>query len=76
MPVSVMAPPKLRRSTICCAEAGVGKGLCPSGEGFVGCDRDGDILFAFCQYLEEEFGAAPVEFHVAEFVDHEEVDAP
>lgn len=33
------------------------------------------FLFAFGEYLEEEFGAAAVEFHVAEFVDDEQVNA-
>jgi hypothetical protein len=38
-------------------------------------DGDAVLLFAFGEDLEEEFGAAPVEFHVAEFVDAEQVDA-
>ena len=44
------------------------------GERLVGRDRDGVLLFAFREDLEEEFGAASVEFHVPELVDHEQVD--
>ena len=33
------------------------------------------LLFAFGEDLEEQFGAAAVEFHVAELVDAEQVDA-
>ena len=32
------------------------------------------FLLAFGQHLEEEFGAAAIEFHVAEFVDAEQID--
>lgn len=38
------------------AQAGVGEGFGPAGEGFVGGDRDGVLLFAFGEDLEEEFG--------------------
>jgi hypothetical protein len=41
----------------------------------VGGDRDGVLLLALGEDLEEELGAAAVEFHVAELGDHEEVDA-
>lgn len=44
-------------------------------EGLVGGHRDGVLLFAFGEDLEEEFGAAAVEFHVAELVDDEQVNA-
>ncbi len=57
------------------AESGVGEGLAPAGEGVVGGDGDGVLLLAFGEDLEEEFGAAAVELHVAEFVDAEQVDA-
>jgi hypothetical protein len=33
------------------------------------------FFFALGQHLKEQFGAMPVEFHVAEFVDAEEIDA-
>jgi hypothetical protein len=38
-------------------------------ERLVGGDRDGRLLLAFGEDLEEKFGAAFVEFHVAQFVD-------
>ncbi len=57
------------------AEAGVGEGLGPAAEGFVGRDRDRVLLLAFGEDLEEEFGTAAVEFEVAEFVEAEQVDA-
>src|SRR5690606_2550061 len=57
------------------AEPGVAEGLCPAAEGLVGRDRDGCLLLAFGEDLEEEFGPAAVELHVAELVDAEQVDA-
>ena len=59
----------------CCAQAGVGEGVGPGGEGLVGGDRDGVLLLSFGEDLEQQFGASPVEFQVAELVNHEEVDA-
>jgi hypothetical protein len=56
------------------AQAGVGEGLGPAAEGFVGRDCDGGLLFAFGEDLEEEFGAAPVELEVAQFIQTEQVD--
>jgi hypothetical protein len=44
-------------------------------EGLVGGDGDAVLLLPFGQDLKEEFGAVAVEFHVAEFVDAEQVDA-
>ena len=38
-------------------------------------NRDGVLLLPLGQDLEEELGAAAVEFHIAELVDHEQVDA-
>ena len=57
------------------AQAGVGEGVGPGGEGLVGRDRDGVLLLAFGEDLEQQFGASPVELHVAELVNDEEVDA-
>ena len=57
------------------AEPGVGEGLGPAAEGLVGGDGDAGFLLPFGQDLEEELGAAAVEFHVAELVDAEQVDA-
>jgi len=44
-------------------------------EALVGGDGNTCLLFPLRQDLEEELRAAPVEFHVAEFVDAEQVDA-
>jgi hypothetical protein len=57
------------------AQAGVGEGAGPFGEGGVGGDRDRRAFFAFGEDLEEQFGAAAVEFEVAQFVQAEQVDA-
>jgi hypothetical protein len=57
------------------AEPGVGEGLGPAGERLVGGDRDGGLLFAFGEGLEQQFGAAPVQFHIAELVEQKKVDA-
>jgi hypothetical protein len=56
------------------AESGVGEGLAPAGERSVGGDRDGVLLLAFGEDLEEELGGTPIQFHLAEFVDTEQVD--
>jgi len=50
------------------------KGLGPAAERVVAGDRDGGLLFAFGQDLEQQLGAATVEFHVAEFVEAEQLD--
>ena len=57
------------------AEAGVGEGAVPLGEGGVGGDRDAGAFLAFGENLEEQFRAAAVEFEVAELVEAEQVDA-
>jgi len=44
------------------AQARVGEGLGPAGERFVAGDGDGGSFLAFGQDLEEEFGAAAVEW--------------
>src|SRR5208283_1988798 len=57
------------------AEAGVGEGPGPAAERLVGGDGHACLLLPFRQYLEEQLGAAAVEFHVAELVDAEQVGA-
>src|SRR6516162_3585159 len=51
------------------AEAGVGEGLGPAAEGLVGGNGDARLFLPFRQNLEEELGAAAVEFDIAELVD-------
>jgi hypothetical protein len=43
-------------------------------EAFVGGDGHAVLFFSFGEDVEEELGASPVEFHVAGFVDAEQVD--
>lgn len=43
----------------------------PPGERFVRCDPDGVPFLSFVKDLEQQFGSAAVEFHVAELVDQE-----
>lgn len=57
------------------AEPRVGEGLCPAREGFVRGDRHAVLFLPLGQNLEEEFGAAAVEFHVAELIDAQKIDA-
>ena len=57
------------------AQPRVCEGLGPAREGLVACDGDGVLLFPFGEDLEEKLGAAPVQFHIAELVDTEQVDA-
>jgi len=45
------------------------------GERFVGGDRDCRSLFSFGENLEQQLGAAPVKFHVAEFIEAEQIDS-
>jgi hypothetical protein len=54
-----------------CAEPGVGEGVGPGAEGFVGGDRDRGSFLAFGEDLEEQFGAAPVQAEVAQLVEAE-----
>jgi hypothetical protein len=74
VPVSMMLPPKVRRSTMAAQRQG-SEGLGPAVEGLVGCDRDAGLFFPFGEELEQQLGTAAVEFHVAELVDAEQVDA-
>lgn len=48
---------------------GVGEGLGPPAERFVGGDGHTGLFLPFRQNLEQELGAAAVEFHVAELID-------
>ena len=57
------------------AEPRVGEGLGPAGERLVGGDRDGGLLLAFGEDLEQQLGAAAVEFEVAELVADQQIDA-
>jgi hypothetical protein len=50
------------------AEAQVGESFGPAGERFVGSDGDGVLLVPFGEDLEEEFGAAPVQFRITELL--------
>ena len=47
-------------------EPGVGEGLGPAAEAVVAGDRDGGLLFAFGQDLEQQLSAALVQFEVAQ----------
>jgi hypothetical protein len=57
------------------AEARVGEGAGPFGECGVGSDGDGCFLFPLGEDLEEQFGAAAVQFEVAQLIQAEQVDA-
>src|SRR3954447_3413838 len=56
-------------------QAGVGERVAPLGERGVGGAGDGGLLLAFGDDLEEQFGAAGVEVHVADLVEAEQVEA-
>ena len=74
MPVSMMLPSKVSRSTIAAQRRGSVKVLVQPLKRFVAGDRDGGLLFAFGEDLEQQFGASPVELEVAELVEAEQVD--
>ena len=71
----MMWPSKVSRSTMAAQSRGSVKVLVQPENGFVGGDRDGGLLLPFGEDLEQQFGAAAVEFHVAEFVEAEQIDA-
>jgi hypothetical protein len=71
----MMFPAKVNLSTIAAHSRGSVKIFRPSGERFVRGDRDTGSLLAFGQCQEEQFGATPVELHVAQFINAEEIDA-
>ena len=50
------------------AEPRVGEGLGPAAEALVGGDGNTGLLLPFGQDLEQQLGAAPVQFEVAELV--------
>ena len=56
-------------------QAGVGEHGSPFAEGQVRGDRDGRSFFAFGDDLEEQLGAAGVDFDVSELVQTEQVEA-
>jgi hypothetical protein len=66
----MMLPPKVRRSTMAAQRRGSVKVLVqPSGaEGFVGGDRHACRFLSLRQDLEQRFGAALVEFHIAQLI--------
>jgi hypothetical protein len=56
------------------AESGVGEGAGPFGERGVRRDRDRGAFLAFGEHLEQQLGAAAVEFEVAQLIEAEQVD--
>lgn len=73
MPVSMM-PLKVSRSTNATQSLGsVNVFVQPENDSFDAI-VDRVVLLPFSEYLEEQFRAAPVEFHITEFIDHEQVD--
>src|SRR6266567_3898067 len=58
-----------------CAQPRVGEGGGPLAEGGVGGDRDGGAFLALGEYLEQQFGAAPVQLEVAQLVQAQKIDA-
>lgn len=71
----MMVQLKVSRSTIAAHRRG-SEGFRPARKRFVAYDRDGVLLFPFSEDLEEELGAAPVQFHLAKFIDAEQVHTP
>jgi transposase len=57
------------------AEPGIGEGLGPAGKRVVGRDRDGGFLLAVGEHLEQQFRAALIELHIAQFIDAKQIDA-
>ena len=71
----MMLPPKVSRSTMAAQSRGSVKVLVQPPKDSLEAIATDVLLLAFGEDLEEQFGAAAVEFHVAEFVDAEQVDA-
>ncbi|MBW3084974.1 hypothetical protein KEM60_01165 [Austwickia sp. TVS 96-490-7B] len=74
VPVSMMVPSKGEAVDDRGAQAGVGEGLAPAAEGFVGRHGDGCAFPALGQNLEEQYGAASVQAEVAQFVEADQVN--
>ena len=75
MPVSMMVALKVSRSTIAAQRRGSVKVLVQPLKDSLEAMATLAVLLAFGQDLEQQLGAAAVEFHVAELVDAEQVDA-
>ena len=71
----MMAPLNVKRSTIAAQSRGSVNVLVQPEKAWLLAIANAVLLLAFGEDLEQEFGAAAVEFHVAEFVDAEQVDA-
>jgi|ERR1700724_1858527 hypothetical protein len=65
----MMLPPKVRRSTMAAQSLGSVKVLVQPTEVLVGSYGHAVLFLALGQDLEQQLGAAPVQFHVAQFVD-------
>src|SRR6266566_6065026 len=63
----MICPAKVSRSTMA-AEARVAEGPGPAGERLVRGDGDCRARFSLGEYLELQFGAAAVEFHVTQLI--------
>jgi len=71
----MMSPPKVSRSTIAAQSRGSVNVLVQPLKPSLGGDRDAVNLLAFGADPEQQLGAAPVELHVAQLVQAEQVDA-
>src|SRR5271166_5168406 len=56
------------------AEPRIGEGLGPAGERLVGGDGDRRAFLPLSENLEQQFGAAAVQFHVAQLVQADQID--
>ena len=71
----MMLPPKVSRSTMAAQSRGSVKVLVQPLKDSLEAIATLVVLLAFGEDLEQQLGAAAVEFHVAELVDAEQVDA-
>src|SRR6266545_3718039 len=71
----MIAALKVSRSTIAAHRRGSVKVLVQPTGGLVGGDGHAGLFLPLGQDLEQQLGAAPVESHVAELVDAQQVDA-
>lgn len=71
----MMVPSNVSRTMIAAQSLGSVYVFRPAGERLIRHNGDGVVLLPFGEDLKEEFGASAVEFHLAEFVDDQQIDA-
>ena len=73
MPVSMICPANVRRSTIAAHNRGSVNVFVQ--ERLVGGNRDGRAFFPFSENLEQQLGSAPVQLKISQLVHEDQINA-